>query len=189
MYQYCNCHLQTTGYCWLFLLGHIWIYLFLSFHIQIARTIVISFKLYGLVIVELKFISIIMIRTKATSCQQWQRILWSNMIKIAFPPEQIYRIVALGNLDPTNEWKNKCFAPVLSQLELCLLTALVVRYKRLLTSGSVNQAFCPSYLSKGENYLCDPPPVCPLTPLGTDLKLKRLFIVLKDCQNISMNWH
>jgi hypothetical protein len=37
-----------------------------------------------------------------------------------------YRIVALGNLDPHNWTKNDCFAPVLSQMELRLLTALAV---------------------------------------------------------------
>ena len=34
-----------------------------------------------------------------------------------------YRIVALGNLDQNIWSKSECFAPVLSQFELCFLTA------------------------------------------------------------------
>ena len=85
----------------------------------------------------------------------------------------------MGNLDPHQWSKNECFAPVLSQLELRLLTALAVRYKRILKSGDVNQAFCQSYLPPGKNYICKPPPGCPLTPPGTYLKLKKTLYGLK----------
>ena len=91
-----------------------------------------------------------------------------------------YQIVALvGNLDPHQWSKNEYFAPVLSQLELCLLTALAVRFKRVLKSGDANQGFCQSYLPPGENYICKPPPGCPPTPPGTYLKLKKTLYGLK----------
>ena len=40
-----------------------------------------------------------------------------------------YRIVVLGNLDPHNWSKSDCFAPVLSQAELRLLTTLATKTK------------------------------------------------------------
>lgn len=64
-----------------------------------------------------------------------------------------YRIVALGNLDPHDWTKNDCYAPVLSQMELQLLTALAVHHKCIPKTDNMNQAFCQSYLPKGENYV------------------------------------
>ena len=95
------------------------------------------------------------------------------------PVRAKYRIVALGNLDPHTWTKNDCFAPVLSQMELRLLTAIAVRCKRLLKSGDIVQAFCQSYLPPGENYICRPPAGCPLTPPNTYLKLKKTLYGLK----------
>ena len=90
-----------------------------------------------------------------------------------------YRIVALGNLDPHNWTKDDCFAPVLSQMELRLILALAVRSKRQLKSGDIVQAFCQSFLPPGENYVCRPPPGCPITPPKTYLKLRKTLYGLK----------
>ena len=62
------------------------------------------------------------------------------------PVRAKYRIVALGNMDPHNWDKAECYAPVLSQAELRLLTAIATQSKRKLKSAEVSQAFCQSYL-------------------------------------------
>jgi deoxyuridine 5'-triphosphate nucleotidohydrolase len=95
------------------------------------------------------------------------------------PVRAKYRIVALGNLDPHNWSKNDCFAPVLSQMELRFLTALAAKNKCIPKTGDVTQAFCQSYLPEGEDYVCRPPPGCPLTPPGTYWKLKKTLYGLK----------
>ena len=95
------------------------------------------------------------------------------------PERAKYRIVALGNLD-TNTWsKQDCFAPVMSQFELRFLTAIAARKKCIPKTGDVKQAFCQSYLPEGENYICRPPPGCPLTPSKTYWKLKKTLYGLK----------
>ena len=48
------------------------------------------------------------------------------------PTRAKYRIVALGNMDPHNWDKADCYAPVLSQAELHLLTAIATHSKRKL---------------------------------------------------------
>jgi len=78
-----------------------------------------------------------------------------------------YQIVALGNLDP-NEWtKAACFAPIMSQKELRLLTAIAVKRKCILKNGDVKQAFVQALLPPSEIYVLKPPPGCPLTPKNT----------------------
>jgi hypothetical protein len=95
------------------------------------------------------------------------------------PVRAKYRIVALGNLDPHNWSKNNCFAPVLSQMELRFLTALAAKNKCIPKTGDITQAFCQSYLPEGEDYVCRPPPGCPLTPPNTYWKLKKTLYGLK----------
>ncbi len=96
------------------------------------------------------------------------------------PVRAKYRIVALGNLDPNSWEKSDCFAPVLSQPELRLLTtALAAKKKRIPKQGDITQAFCQSYLPEGENYICKPPIGCPLTPKGRYWKLKKTLYGLK----------
>ena len=74
-------------------------------------------------------------------------------------PDQIkYRIVALRNLNPHNWTKSDCFAPVLSQSDLCLLTAIATGKGRKVKSCDVSQAFCQSYLPEQDKYVCRPPP-------------------------------
>ena len=69
-----------------------------------------------------------------------------------------YRIVALGNLDPTNWSKSDCFAPVLSTLECRFLTSLSARLGCIPKTGDVSQAFCQSHLPQSEQYVVRPPP-------------------------------
>jgi hypothetical protein len=95
------------------------------------------------------------------------------------PTRAKYRIVALGNLDQHAWTKQDCFAPVMSQLELRLLTALAVRKKCIPKTGDVTQAFCQSYLPSDEHYICRPPPGCPLTPKGLYWRLKKTLYGLK----------
>jgi hypothetical protein len=90
-----------------------------------------------------------------------------------------YRIVALGNLDPHNWSKEDCFAPVMSQLELRLLTALAVQKKCIPKTADFVQAFCQSDLPSNETYICTPPPGCPITTKGQYLKLKKTLYGLK----------
>jgi hypothetical protein len=90
-----------------------------------------------------------------------------------------YRIVALGNLDPHDWSKQDCFAPVMSQFELRFLTSLAVQKRCIPKTGDIKQAFCQSYLPENENYVCHPPPGCPITPKGMYLKLKKTLYGLK----------
>ena len=80
------------------------------------------------------------------------------------PVRAKYRIVALGNLDPINWSKSECFAPVMSMMEIRLLTSLAIRSKRHLKSGDVRQAFVQSELPLDETYVVRPPAGCPRTP-------------------------
>jgi hypothetical protein len=95
------------------------------------------------------------------------------------PVQAKYRIVTLGNLDPHNWSKNDCFALVLSQLELRLITAMAARDKRLPKTGDITQTFCQSYLPQSKDYICHPPAGCPITPKHMYLKLKKTLYGLK----------
>ena len=90
-----------------------------------------------------------------------------------------WRIVALGNLDP-HEWSNNdCYAPVLSTMEVRLLTSLAIFHKRSLKNGDIKQAFCQAVLPPDEPYVLRPPPGCPNTPTNTYWLLKRTLYGLK----------
>ena len=95
------------------------------------------------------------------------------------PKRAKYRIVALGNLDPHDWNKQDCFAPVMSLMELRLLTAIAVKHNRSLQSGDFKQAFVQSVLPEDENYILKPPVGCPLTPEHTYWKLQRSIYGLK----------
>ena len=95
------------------------------------------------------------------------------------PKRAKYRIVALGNLDPHDWTKPECFAPVMSQLELRLITAIAVKHKRTLKSGDFKQAFVQALLPPEETYVLRPPPGCPLTPKNSFWLLKRSLYGLK----------
>jgi hypothetical protein len=77
------------------------------------------------------------------------------------PKRAKYRIVVLGNLDYHTWSKEDTAAPVLSQLELRLLTSLAIYNKRVLKNCDVKQAFVQSKLPDNEVYFLKPPPGCP----------------------------
>jgi hypothetical protein len=57
------------------------------------------------------------------------------------PKRAKYRIVVLGNHDPHTWSKDSTTAPVMSQLELRLLTALALSNHRVLKNCDIKQAF------------------------------------------------
>jgi len=84
-----------------------------------------------------------------------------------------YRIVVLGN-HGCHQWsKESTAAPVMSQLELRLLTSLVVFHKHTLKNCDVKQVFVQSTLPPDEEYFVKPPVGCPRSPPGTYWKLIR----------------
>jgi len=77
------------------------------------------------------------------------------------PKRAKYCIVVLGNLDYHHWSKADTAAPVLSQLELRLLTSLAVHHRRVLKNCDVKQAFVQSSLPEDEVYFLKPPVGCP----------------------------
>jgi len=57
------------------------------------------------------------------------------------PKRAKYRIVVLGNLDYHNWSRADTNAPVMSQLELRVLTSLAIANKRVLKNCDIKQAF------------------------------------------------
>jgi len=95
------------------------------------------------------------------------------------PKRAKYRIVVLGNLDPYEWTKQECYAPVISLLELRLLTSIAVHFRKTLKSGDVKQAFVQAILPDNERYILRPPAGCPLTPPNSYWLLKRTLYGLK----------
>ena len=95
------------------------------------------------------------------------------------PKRAKYRIVALGNLDPHDWSKSDCFAPVMTLMELRLLTSIAVKMKCTLKSGDVKQAFVQAQLPDDEMYVLRPPTGCPLTPRNTYWLLQRTLYGLR----------
>jgi hypothetical protein len=88
-------------------------------------------------------------------------------------------LVVLGNLDCHTWSKESTSAPVLSQLELRLLTSLAVYYRRVLKNCDVKQAFIQSKLPPNEEYFLRPPPGCPRSQPGQYWRLLRSLYGLK----------
>jgi hypothetical protein len=95
------------------------------------------------------------------------------------PKRAKYRIVILGNLDYHQWSKESTAAPVMSQLELRLLTSLAVFHKRTLKNCDVKQAFVQSSLPFHEEYYVKPPSGCPRSPPGTYWRLIRSWYGLR----------
>jgi hypothetical protein len=95
------------------------------------------------------------------------------------PDRAKYRIVVLGNLDPTNWSNSDCFAPVMSPLELRILIATATQMRLIAKTGDVSQAFCQSVLPDDEQYIIRPPHGCPITPSNTYLLLKKTLYGLR----------
>jgi hypothetical protein len=68
------------------------------------------------------------------------------------PKRAKYRIVVLGNNDYHTWFKESTAAPVMSQLELRLLTSLAISEKRYLKNCDIKQAFVQSSLPDDEHY-------------------------------------
>jgi len=87
------------------------------------------------------------------------------------PKRAKYHIVVLGNHDPHTWSKDSTAAPIMSQLELQLLTALAVSNKCVLKNCDVKQAFIQSSLPEEETYFVRPPSGCPVSKPGTYWRL------------------
>jgi hypothetical protein len=95
------------------------------------------------------------------------------------PKRAKYRLVVLGNSDYHTWSKEDTAAPVLSQLELRLLTLLAVHNRRVLKNCDVKQAFIQSSLPSDEEYTLHPPPGCPRSQPGQYWRLLRSLYGLK----------
>jgi hypothetical protein len=95
------------------------------------------------------------------------------------PKRAKYRLVVLGNLDYHTWSKEATAAPVLSQLELHLLTSMAVCNKRVFKNCDVKQAFIQLKLPDDETYFIKPPPGCPRSKPGEHWHLLRSFYGLK----------
>jgi hypothetical protein len=95
------------------------------------------------------------------------------------PKRAKYRIVVLGNLDYHNWSKEATAAPVMSQLELQILTALAISQKQVLKNCDIKQAFVQSSLPPEEVYFVKPPVGCPRSKPGTYWRLLRSLYGLK----------
>jgi hypothetical protein len=100
------------------------------------------------------------------------------------PKRAKYRIVVLGNLDYHQWSKESTTAPVLSHLELRLLTSLAVYNRCTLKNCDVKQAFVQSSLPPNEEYFVRPPVGCPRSPPGTHWRLIRSLYGLQRAPNI-----
>jgi len=75
-------------------------------------------------------------------------------------------------------------APVLSQLELRILTSLAVFNKRVLKNCDIKQAFVQSSLPSDEQYFVCPPIGCPRSTPGTYWRLIRSLYGLKQAPKL-----
>jgi hypothetical protein len=83
------------------------------------------------------------------------------------PKRAKYWIVVLGNHDYHTWSKEATAAPVMSQLELRLLTSLAISTQRVLKNCDVKQAFVQSSIPEDETYFVRPPHGCPRSAPGT----------------------
>jgi hypothetical protein len=95
------------------------------------------------------------------------------------PKRAKYRLVVLCNLDYHTWSKESVAAPVMSQLELRLLTSLAVFHKKVLKNCDVKQAFIQSSLPPDEEYYLRPPPGCPRSKPGQYWRLLHSLYGLK----------
>ncbi len=83
------------------------------------------------------------------------------------PKRVKYWLVVLGNHDPHQWSKEATAAPVMSQLELRILTSLAVFDHQVLKNCDIKQAFVQSSLPTNEKYFLQPPVGYPRSPPGT----------------------
>jgi hypothetical protein len=95
------------------------------------------------------------------------------------PKRAKYCLFVLGNFD-YHSWSNmETATPVMSQLELRLLTSLAIFHKRVLKNCDVKQAFIQSSLPADEEYFLRPPPGCTRSKPGQYWRLLRSLYGLK----------
>ena len=95
------------------------------------------------------------------------------------PKRAKYRIVVLGNHDPHLWSKEETAAPVMSQLELRILTSLAIFNRRVLKNCDIKQAFVQSSLPSNETYFLKPPAGCRRSTPGTYWRLIRSLYGLR----------
>jgi hypothetical protein len=103
------------------------------------------------------------------------------------PKHANYRIVVLGNLDYHNWLRDALAAPVMSQLELRVLTSLAVFNKRVLKNCDIKQAFVQSSLPEDEVYFVKPPVGCLRSTLNTYWCLLRSLYGLRHAPRLWFN--
>jgi hypothetical protein len=100
------------------------------------------------------------------------------------PKQTKHRIIVLGNLDYHNWSKESTAAPVMSQLELHLLTSLADFHKHTLKNCDIKQAFVQSSLPPQEEYSVPPPVGCPKSSPGNYWKLLRSLYGLRHAPKL-----
>jgi len=95
------------------------------------------------------------------------------------PKRAKYHIVILGNHDYHTWSKESTAAPVMSQLEPCLLTSLAISQQRVLKNCDIKQAFVQSSLPADEHYFIRPPKGSPRSQPDTYWKLLRSLYGLR----------
>jgi len=78
-----------------------------------------------------------------------------------------------GNHDPHHWSKESTAAPVMSQLELHILTSLAIFNRRVLKNCDIKQAFVQSSLPSNETYFLRPLTGCSRSPSGSYWRLIR----------------
>ena len=119
------------------------------------------------------------IKHKAGTLLPKMEIRTLKYYELGKPKREKYHIVELENLDPHTWDRQDVFAPVMSILEVRLLTALKVRNQRKLKAGDFKQAFVQSTSPTDETYVLRPPAGCPHTPKNSYWLLKRSLYGLR----------
>ena len=89
------------------------------------------------------------------------------------------RIVVLDNLDSRIWTTAECYAPVLRQDLLPLLTSIAVENHDVLKQGDCKNAFCQPHLPIDEVVIVAPPAGCPISTPGTLWRLNKTLYGLR----------
>ena len=89
------------------------------------------------------------------------------------------RIVVLGNLESRMWTTAECYAPVLRQDSLRLLTSIAVENQCVLKQGDCKNAFCQPHLPIDEVVIVAPPAGCPISTPGTLWRLNKTLYGLR----------
>ena len=90
------------------------------------------------------------------------------------------RIAVLSNLESHMWTTAKCYALVLRQDSLCLLTSIAVENQCMLKQGDCKNAFCQPHLPLDEQVVIVAPPAgCPISKPGTLWRLNKTLYGLR----------